>query len=286
MRCLSLLRRLAECHRELPLFSVAEDRQGDSVARLMVAQGAEEVPEAYYSGMVQGRDYVPPAHPGFPGWATRYDLHHQRARVYGQVEPSGVLGAKVCRQHAEVRSRDLPLLDKLVRHRDRRVRRDGEAEVYRPGLGRRGAGDVDTDDLATSVGQGAAGVARRDRCVGLDKVSQGAPLRSTAARQLGGELAAHAAHHAGGYSRLETRRAAYGYRELAHDGCVSILERGSRQVVAVRLYHGDLGVRIGTDYACLFDGAVGEGHVHAGGPFDDVVVGDDVAVGAVDHTAA
>ena len=70
MRFLSLLRRLAECHRELPLFSVAEDRQGDSVARLMVAQGAEEVPEAHYSGIVQGRDYVPPAHPGFTGWAT------------------------------------------------------------------------------------------------------------------------------------------------------------------------------------------------------------------------
>ena len=60
----------------------------------MVAQGAEEVPEAHYSGIVQGRDYVPPAHPGFTGWATRYDLNHQRARVYGQVEPSGVLGLR------------------------------------------------------------------------------------------------------------------------------------------------------------------------------------------------
>src|ERR671912_408021 len=233
MRFLSLLRRLAECHCELPLFSVAEDRQGDSVARLMVPQGAEEVPEAHYSGIVQGRDYIPPAHPGFTGWATRYDLNHKRARVYGQVEPSGVLGAKVCRQHAEVRSRDLPLLDKLVRHRDRRVRRDGEAEVYRPGLGRREVGDVDTDDLATAVGQGAAGVARRDRCIGLDKVSQGAPLRSTAARQLGRELAAHAAHHARGYGRLEAGRATDCYSELADDRGVLGVERGGRNVGAV-----------------------------------------------------
>src|SRR5215203_4007744 len=151
----------------------------------MVAQDAEEVPVARYPGVAQGRDYIPLAHPDLPGWATRYDLLHQRARVYGQVEPSGVLGAKIRRQHAEVRSRDLALLDQLIHHRDRRVRRDGEAEVYRSGLGRREVGDVDADDLAVAVGQGAAGVARGDRCVGLDKVSQGAPLRRTAARQLG-----------------------------------------------------------------------------------------------------
>src|SRR5829696_1482795 len=100
----------------------------------------------------------------------------------------------------------------------------------------------------------------------------------------GGELAAHAAHHARGDGRLEARRAAYGYRELADDGGVS-LERGCRQVIAVHLYHGYLGVRIGADNARVFDGAVGEGHVHVGGTFDDVVVGDDVAVLAIDHTA-
>src|SRR5215208_4714181 len=105
----------------------------------MVAQGAEEVSVARYPGGAQGRNYVPLAHPGVPGWATRYNLLHQRARVYGQVEPSGVLGAKVCRQHAEVGSRNLALLDQLVRHRDCCVRRHGEAQVDRPGLGRREA---------------------------------------------------------------------------------------------------------------------------------------------------
>ena len=68
-------------------------------------------------------------------------------------------------------------------------------------------------------------------------------------------------------------------------GCFFLVERGGRQVVAVHLHHGDLGVRIGADYAARLRGAVGEGHVHAGGPLDDVVVGDDVTVLAVDHTA-
>src|SRR5688572_25286966 len=126
----------------------------------MVAQGAEEVPVAHYTGVAQGRDYVPLAHPGPPGRATRHDPLYQRARVYGQVEPSGVLGAEIRRQHAEVRGRYLAVLDQLVRHRDRRVGRDGEAKVYRPGLGRGEIGDVDADDLAVAVGQGAAGVAR------------------------------------------------------------------------------------------------------------------------------
>ena len=60
----------------------------------MVAQGAEEVPVAHYSGIAQGGDYISLTHPGLSGWATRYDLHHQRARIYGQVEPSGVLGLR------------------------------------------------------------------------------------------------------------------------------------------------------------------------------------------------
>src|SRR5215208_1374024 len=100
-----------------------------------------------------------------------------------------------------------------------------------------------------------------------------------------GELAAHAAHHAGGYGRFEARRAADGHRELTDDGCISIGERGCRQAIAIHLYHSDLGVRIGADYVCVFDGADGEGRVHVSCPFDDVVVGDDVAVPAVDHTA-
>ena len=66
---------------------------------------------------------------------------------------------------------------------------------------------------------------------------------------------------------------------------VFFVERCGRQAVAVHLQHGDLGVRVGADYARAFRGAVGEGHVHAGGILDDVVVGNDVAVVAVDHTA-
>ena len=104
-----LPRLLAERHFQLHLFSVAEDRQGDRVARLIVAQGAEEVPVALHSGVAQGRDDVPLAHPGLGGCATRHDLLHQRARVYGQVEPSGVLGAQIRRQRRRGRpSRPCP----------------------------------------------------------------------------------------------------------------------------------------------------------------------------------
>src|SRR5215217_8152290 len=58
-----LFRRLAKDDFELHLVPLAEDRQGDSIARLMVAQGAEKVPVASYFVAAEGRDYVPLAHP-------------------------------------------------------------------------------------------------------------------------------------------------------------------------------------------------------------------------------
>src|SRR5215218_7091803 len=96
----ALLRRLAEDDLEVHLVPLAEDGQGDSVARLVVAQGAEEVPIATNLVVAEARDYVALAHPGLASPATRHHLLDQCARVHGQVEPSGVLGTEVRRQHA------------------------------------------------------------------------------------------------------------------------------------------------------------------------------------------
>jgi hypothetical protein len=100
-------------------------------------------------------------------------------------------------------------------------------------LGRRQVGDVYTDDAAVAVGQGAAGVARGDRRVGLDQVDQRLRCR-TAPGELGRKFPAHATNDARRNRGLEARWATYRYGELADYGGV-LVERRSRQTVAVHL---------------------------------------------------
>src|SRR5215212_2590849 len=208
---LGLAEFFAERDFEVRFVPVAEDRKGYRVAGYVVAQGAEEVPVALHPGVAEGRDDVTLLDPGVGGRATGHDLFHEGARVYRQVEPGGVFGAQVGSKDAEVGRRDLAGVDQLVRNRDGRVRWYREAKVLCPGLGRRQVGDVNADDAAVAVGQGAARVAGGDRRVGLDQVHQRPRLRA-AAGELGRKLPAYAAHYARGHRGLETRRAADSYR--------------------------------------------------------------------------
>src|SRR4029450_2358214 len=104
---------------------------------------------------------------------------------------------------------------------------DGEADGDRALLGS-DLGDLDADDLAAAVDQGAAGVAGRDGGVGLDQVDQGADALLGRA----GDLAVEAGDDPGGDGVLESERAAHGHGQLAH-GRQLLLEGGRLQVRAV-----------------------------------------------------
>src|SRR5215212_3842630 len=176
----------------------------------------------------------------------------------------------------------LAVLDQLVRHGDGRVGRYGEPDVLGTRLTRRQVGDVYTDDPAFAVCKGPSRVARGDRCVGLDQVVQGCFLH--AARVLGRHLTPRATDNAGCDRGLEARWAADRDRHLADDR-VPAREARCRQVVAVHSYHSDIRRRVRAyDLAALY-GPVGEGDFDIARALHHVIVGDDVAVGAVDHTA-
>src|SRR5215213_10235677 len=273
----------AQRYFQVRLFPVAEDRKGNRVAGRVVAQGPEEVAVSLHPGVAESRDDVSLPYSGFGGPATWHDLLHQRPRVHGQVEVAGVFGAQIGGDEAKVGRRDLALVDQLVSHGYRGVGRDGEAQVLGACLGRGEVGYIYSDDAAVPVGEGTTRVARGDGGIGLDQIDQ-CPGRRTASGELRRKLPSHTAYYARGHRGLETRRAADRDGQLADDGSV-LVERGGRQVVAVYLQHGYFCVRVSADHASAFRGAVGEGHVHACGVFHDVVVGDDVAVGTVDHAA-
>ena len=135
---------------------------------------------------------------------------------------------------------------------------------------------VDADDLAGHVQQRAAGVAGVDRGVGLDHVGEGDAVLLV-------ERAAGGRHDAGRHRRAagQVEGVADG-DELVADLRGSELEPSGSGVRPVRstLSTARSLLRVGGDDLGLDRRAVVEVDGDVGGAVDDVVVGDDVAVGA------
>src|SRR5690606_27095415 len=102
----------------------------------------------------------------------------------------------------------LAVLQQLRNHLLDGVYRYGEADA---GAGATGADDlrVHADQLAQGIEQGAAGVARVDRGIGLDYIADG-----TIGHR--GDLAAQCAHHAHSHGGIEAEGIAYGDDLAAH----------------------------------------------------------------------
>src|ERR671916_1126604 len=284
-RTLLLLRAFAERRLQRPLLAVADDGDLDRIAGPVVPKGPEQVAGALYSGVAKPNYDVAEAYPRRLGAGVRLDRLDQGAGLDREAETLGGLGAQVRRPDAEVGALDLARLDELVGYRDSGVRGDGEPDVHGTGLGRGEVGHVDADDLAGPVHEGTPRAAGRDGGVGLDQVGERGGRGGVAAGELDRELAANAADDAHRHRRLEAGRAADGHGELADDEILVLVERGGRKAVAVYPDHGELGARVPAHDLGGCRGPVGEGDVKLAGPFDHVVVGDDVAVLAVDHAA-
>src|SRR3954451_13906447 len=130
--------------------------------------GRDQVVPAPDGDASELHDQVALAQPGLGGWATRYDAGDERAGVAAQPVSLGLLRGDPGRAlDPEERRLDGPPGDDPLGDLERLVGRDREPD---PGVAARAAGDggVDPDDLPGRVGEGATGVARVDRGVGLD----------------------------------------------------------------------------------------------------------------------
>ena len=179
----------------------------------------------------------------------------------------------VAQRHADVAARHAAALPELRQDRRRAVDRHGEADVARARADR----GVDADDLAARVDQRPAAVAEVDGRVGLDVVVEARVE----------ELPADEADDADRDRVLVAERVADRAHPLAHPQRRRIADRRDRQArLAVDLDQRDVGVGIGADDARAQRPAVRQLDDDPLGALDDMVVGEDAAVGVDDEAAA
>ena len=145
-------------------------------------------------------------------------------------------------------------------------------------------GHVYAHHLAAAVYEGAAGVAGRDCCVRLDQVYQRGNLLAGAG-YLRGDLPVEPADHTRRHGRLEPGWAADGNRELADRRRLIRLETGGGQVPAFGPDDGNICAGVAAYDLALHGGAIRQRNVDLFGSLNNVVVGDDVSILAVDNTA-
>ena len=136
---------------------------------------------------------------------------------------------------------------------------------------------IDADQLAFRVDQRAAAVARIDRRVGLDE-----RLEAELARQRL-QATAFGAHDAGRNRAAQVERAADGEHPLAQTQVVRVAHRDRRQVRRVDLNERHVGRRVGPDHLRVERTVVVQRHAQFRGVFHDMVIRDDIPVGADDH---
>ena len=174
--------------------------------------------------------------------------------------------------------------DEVVVDGDDGVGRHGESDALV--AGRLGVdGGVDADDFAVHVEQRTAGVAGVDGGVSLNEV-----LELSGDTGLDGAILGR--DDAGGNGLREGEGAADGFNPVADLGLIGVAHfDGGQRRTGVDLDDGEVGGLIGADDAggtaeVLRIGIGGELDVDLVGLFDDVIVGDDVALGIDDEAGA
>ncbi|MNT39667.1 hypothetical protein D3C72_1759350 [compost metagenome] len=170
------------------------------------------------------------------------------------------------------------MLDQLVDHAAGQVRwnRQAQADVAGHAALRVEAGGVDAHQLALQIDQRAAGIARVDRCIGLDEVLVAQPADATAA---------HRRDDARGDRLAETERIADGDHEVAHPQLVAVAQLDVGQVLRRNADQRDVGVAVRAEELGLDRAPIGQCHLHVIGVVDDVVVGQHQAFGGIDDDA-
>src|SRR5215510_6565741 len=178
-------------------------------------------------------------------------------------------------RYADVAAAHASFFDQLARDEFRSVDGGGEADSLRGQNDRR----VDADHLAARVYERPAGVPRVQGRVGLnDVVDQAARPRTQRAPQR--------ADHAPGHRVLEAVWVPDGDSELADANLIRIAECDGNQVRRVDPDYGQIGFGIVADQLRLASPTVEQRHLDLRRAVDDVVVGQQKAVGREDESGA
>ena len=205
-----------------------------------------------------------------------HDAGDQHALLDREIERLGDLGREVARLDADPAARDAAVLDQAFHHLARRRHRNREADAEAAAAARIDRG-VDAEQVAGDVDQRAARVAGIDRRVGLDEVLEDVDAERVAAER---------ADDARGHRLADAERIADREHDVADLEVVDVAERDHRQLVEVDLQHRDVGIGVGADRAGARAAAVAERDLDVVGAVDDVVVGEQVALGRDDHARA
>jgi len=220
-------------------------------------------------------DDVAATEAGTVGGTARGDFGEEGAGGFLEVEFAGEGGGDVLGQDTEVTAVDLAVGDEGFEDIAAHVGGDGETDAL-IAAGTRDDGGIDPDQAAIGIDECAAGVAGIDGGIGLDEVLVGKPEGGAT----GGADDAH------GDGLADAERIADGEGDVADLNDVAVGEGGGRELVGVNFQDGDVGLVVPSDDPGGELAAIGEFDLHLIGAFDDVVVGQDVAVFGYDHPGA
>ena len=241
------------------------------------AERGDAEPEALGVGdlvAVDGEHHVADAEAAPFRRPARVELVDQYTARPAHAERGGDVGRNALPKGAEPRPNHAAIPGDAGDHRAHHVRRYGEANAHgTAGLGKYGG--IDADQPAIHGDQRAARVAGIDGGIGLD---EGVEVRNPhlGARQGGDDAAGHGLADAEGVSD--------GEHQVADLELVGIAKFEIRQRLAARVdaQNGQVRAFVGADDDRLVLAAVGEHDGNLVGALDDVVVGDDEALGADD----
>lgn len=262
---------LGHLQADLHGLALAVEGEGDPVSGLAGADGLHQVVAAGDLGVIDLRDDVVDLESGGLGGA-----------VIGQALDGSALRQAVLLgliadaddADADIGLLDIALLDDAGDDIVHIVHGDGEADVVDGGAGAGGAGILGVGDahhFTVHVEQSAAGVAGIDGAVGLDQLLGAAgghghiPVQGAdgTGRQGEGQLA---------------QRVADGHYAVAYIQLAGGADDHRGQALGLHLQHGHIVALVVADDLGIILGAVVGGDGHRIGAFNDVVIGDDIAV--------
>src|SRR5208283_1896759 len=139
--------------------------------------------------------------------AVRSHVTHNDAAGFLFPERLGHTGRYVLRQDAEIGADDLAVLQNLVHYLAREIGRHGKPDTLAAAGAVRNDGRVDADQFAAIIDEGAAGIPRIDRGIGLQKIFVVFNAKSAAALGADDSL---------GHGLADAKRIANGNRHVAN----------------------------------------------------------------------
>src|SRR6185437_7088731 len=197
------------------LLAVAQHLDVHRLARWRVGHDARQRAVVEDRLAVESEHHVAVLQSGLRRGAIVVDAGNQRARRTWQAHALRDFGRDLLDADANPTTARGAILLQLPDDVLHEVRRDREADTYRPARWREDGG-IHADDIAVHVEQRATGIAAIDRRVGLDEIVVGTGVDVAIARR----------HDARRHGRAEAERIADGDHPIADARVIGIAEPG------------------------------------------------------------